>query len=132
MDTSVAIAWYLPESFSPAAREWQRRMVEGHVRLIVPSLQYWEFANVLRSYVNRGEIPAETATRTYELHLEAPLSVIDPMRESILDRALEFDATVYDAVFVSLALEMDCRLLTAERTTTPWVLKLGKRVQTLS
>jgi hypothetical protein len=42
--------------------------------------------------------------------------------------ALRFGATAYDAVFIALALGEDISLLTAERTTTPWVVKLGKRV----
>lgn len=132
LDTSVAIAWYLPESFSPAAREWQRRVLDDGISLVVPGLHYWEFANVLRTYVRRGELNAEIASELYELHLDAPLSCVSPARETILDVALSFEATVYDAVYISLALVRDCRLLTAERTTTPWVVKLARQVVSIA
>ncbi len=39
-DTSVAVAWYLPESFGPEAKSWQRRLLDGKAELYVPSLQY--------------------------------------------------------------------------------------------
>jgi len=56
LDTSVAIAWYLPETFRSAARAWQSQLLDGRVRLVVPGLHYWEFGNVLRTYVMRSEL----------------------------------------------------------------------------
>jgi hypothetical protein len=69
-------------------------MLRSEVSFIVPSLHYWEFCNVLRAYVRRGEIELKLAQEIYELHLDAPL-------------------------------------VTAERSTTPWVVKLGKSVRPL-
>ena len=54
------------------------------------------------------------------------------MTMCVLDTALEYDATVYDAVYISLALALDTCLLTAEKSTTPWVVKLGKRIITVT
>ena len=131
LDTSVAAAWYLPEAFAAAARSWQAQMLEGRVRLIVPSLHYWELANVLRTYVRRGEIDAGLASEIYSLHLDAPLAVAEPERADVLRTALEFEATAYDAVFIALSLSLNVPLLTAERKTTPWVTKLGRLVETV-
>ena len=132
VDTSVAIAWYLEEKFSGAARDWQRRFLKEEIALIAPSLHYWEFGNVLKTYVRRGELEQTLADDIYQLHLDAPLRNAEPDRLSVFRRALEFDATVYDAVFIELALSLDASLLTAERSTTPWVVKLGKKVKTVS
>jgi len=129
LDASVALAWYLPESFSTDARRWQRRMLEGEIAFMVPGLHYWEVANVLRTYVVRGEIDAALATEIYGLHLEAPLTVKEPDRTEVLATALRFVATAYDAVYIALAVGSGLSLLTAERTTTPWVVKLGRRVE---
>lgn len=131
IDTSVTVAWYLPERFSSAARAWQQRLLDGEVRLVVPSLHYWELANVLRSYVRRGELRAELARDIFELHLEAPLEPAEPERATVLQTALDYDATVYDAAFIALSLALDLPLLTAERSTTPWVTRLGRRVHRL-
>lgn len=128
LDTSVAIAWYLPEAFRAAARVWQSRLLDGRVRLVVPGLHYWEFGNVLRTYVMRSELEPDLAERIWALHLDAPLEVVEPGRAGVLATALEHGATLYDAVYIALARSLDLPLLTAERTTTPWVVKLGRRV----
>jgi predicted nucleic acid-binding protein len=126
VDTSVAVAWYLPESFSTAARRWQRRMLEGSAELMVPALHYWEFANVLRTRVRRGELYGGSAAEVYALHLDASLILVEPDRASVLDIALKYEATAYDAVYLALCLAHDIPFLTGERRTTPWVRKLGK------
>lgn len=131
LDTSVAIAWYLPETFRSAARAWQSQLLDGRVRLVVPGLHYWEFGNVLRTYVMRSELEADLAKQIWALHLEAPLEVAEPERAEVLAIAIEYGATVYDAVYIALSRSLDLPLLTAERTTTPWVVKLGGRVESV-
>ena len=131
LDTGVAVAWYLPESFSPAAKRWQRLLLDGKAELYVPSLQYWEFANVMRTYVRRGALDADIAREIYELHAEAPLIVAEPARASVLDVALEYDATAYDALYIALSLELQIPLLTAERPNCPWIKKLGQLADSL-
>jgi len=129
LDASVAIAWYLPERFSAQARHWQRRMMRDELRFIVPDLHHWEVANVLRTYVRRGELEPELAHEIYDLHLDAPLEALAPDRREVLQTALRFDASAYDAVYIALSLAHDAPLVTAERTTTPWVVKLGDKVR---
>jgi predicted nucleic acid-binding protein len=131
LDTSVAIAWYLPEELSGAARRWQRRMLQSEVDFIVPSLHYWEFCNVLRTYVRRKEMEPELAKEIYELHLDAPLKHAEPERLAILRCALDFQATAYDAVYIELSTSLGAPLVTAERSTTPWVVKLGNLARPL-
>jgi predicted nucleic acid-binding protein len=131
LDTSVAIAWYLPETFRAAARAWQS-LLDGRVRLVVPGLHYWEPGNALRNYVMRSELEGDLAEQIWALHLEAPLEVAEPERAEVLATALEYGATVYDAVYIALSRSLDLPLLTAERTTTPWVVKLGGRVESVA
>ena len=132
LDTSVAIAWYLPESFSAPARYWQRMLLDGKAQLYAPSLHYWEVANVLRTYARRAELDAATACEIYNLHLDAPIVAAEPRRDSVLELALEYDATAYDAVYLALCIEMDAPLLTAERPTSPWLKKLGKLADSIN
>jgi predicted nucleic acid-binding protein len=131
LDTNVTLAWYLEEAFSPSARQWQDRLLGGTVRLMVPSLHYWEFASALRTLVMRRVIQEESARETLDLHLDAPLEVADPDRRDVLRVALEYGATVYDGVFIALALAHDVPLVTAERTTTQWVTRLKDRVESV-
>lgn len=131
LDTSVAIAWYLPEAFAEAARSWQGRMLDERVDLVVPTLHYWEFANVLRTHVRSRTLDPALAGDIWRLHLDAPLQTIEPSIEAVLGLALEHGATAYDAVYIALAIQLDVPILTAERTSTPWVKRLGKRVQSI-
>lgn len=131
LDTNVAAAWYLPESFSLRAKRWQRMMLDGEVSFLVPTLHYWELANVLRTYMVRGELDPATASEIYALHLEAPLETVEPDKAIVLETALRYQATAYDSVYIALSLARNTRLLTAERTTTPWVVKLGKLIETI-
>lgn len=39
---------------------------------------------------------------------------------------------MYDAVYIALCLSLDVPFITAERTTTPWVVKLGDRIRSVS
>ncbi len=131
LDASVALAWYLPEDFQISARRWQQDVLAGRVRFAVPSLHFWEVGNVLRTYVRRREIDRATAEEIYALHLEAPLELAEPNRDLVLQTALDYEATVYDAVYIAVSLSLNAPLVTAERTTTPWVVKLGKLVQSV-
>lgn len=132
LDASTALAWYLPEVFQEAARRWQQDALDERVRFVVPSLHYWEVGNVLRTYVRRRELAAELAHEIYALHLQAPLEVAEPDRAAVLQVAMDYEATVYDAVYIALALTLDAPLVTAERTTARWVVKLGKLVKVVA
>ena len=128
LDTSVAIAWYLPEEFSTAARVWRRKVMQGQAECLVPALHFQEFGNVLRKYVLFRELSRSDAEELYTLHCDCPLTIVEPDRRQVLACALDYAATVYDAVYIQLSREYSVPLLTAERTTTSWVQKLGDSV----
>jgi hypothetical protein len=70
--------------------------------------------------------------RTAPSVVSVDLEIGDVSPARALEVALEYDATGYDATCVALALDHDPRLLTAERTTTPWVVRLAERAVLLS
>jgi predicted nucleic acid-binding protein len=106
-------------------------MLDERVHLAVPTLHYWEFANVLRTHIRGKTLDAQLAHDIWALHLDAPLELIEPPVEEVLSVALDTGTTAYDAVYIALAKQLDVPLLTAERPTTPWVKHLGKRVQSI-
>jgi hypothetical protein len=69
----------------------------------------------------RGEI--------YDLHLATPLEAAEPDERMVLAVALEYGATAHDAVYIALTLSRDVPLITAEKTTTPWVVGLGDHIE---
>jgi hypothetical protein len=58
----------------------------------------------------------------------APLDRAEPDEAAVLGIALDYHATAHDAVYIALCLGRGLPLVTAERTTSPWVVKLGRRV----
>lgn len=132
LDTNVAVSWYLDESFSIQARRWRQLSLDYEAVLIVPNLHFWEVANVLRSYVRRKELDSTLANSIYRTHLRAPLETVEPSRAAVLQTALEYGATAYDAVYITLARTLGIPLLTAERATTPWVQRLGEQAEVIA
>lgn len=132
LDTSVAIAWYIDEVFSDTARHYQSQLIKNQDRFYVPNLHYWEFANVLRTLVLKKILSPETAENIYALHLQAPLNIIEPDRENILETALTYQATTYDAVFIQLSVATGFPLLTTEKKARGWVSKMGDQAVTVS
>lgn len=103
-------------------------MASGRVDLLVPELHYWEFSNTLRNYVIIDGLNRGHALEIFEIHLQSPLSLRTVNKKSVLENALKYDATAYDAVYITMALENDCPLITAEKKTRSWIRKLGDRV----
>ena len=132
LDTSVALALYLPESTSVTARGYWEKVQTTGLRCVVPSLHFLEFANALRTRIRRGLLMEQKARDIFDLHLDAGLEILEPNPRGLLDFALEFDATVYDAAYISLTLGTELTLLTAEKATKPWVARLGERALSVS
>lgn len=83
----------------------------------------------IRTYVVRRELDEQIAAEIYALHLEAPIEIAEPDRTAVLETALRYRATAYDSVYIALSVSREIALLTAERTTTSWVAKLGKLIE---
>ncbi len=83
----------------------------------------------MRTLFYRREIPEDLAREIYEVHLDAPLEIAEPDKRVVMDTALEYGATAYDAVYIGLSLLRDIPFVTAEKTTTPWVSKLRDRIE---
>ena len=79
----------------------------------------------MRKYVVLRDLDPATAEAVYALHLECPLRQLEPPPQALLRTASDYGATLYDAVYIALAVEHQVPLPTAERATTAWVRKLG-------
>lgn len=125
LDTSVAVSQYIDEIFSESARYYQTQLIKQQDRLYVPPLHFWEFSNVLRTLKLKKILSTKYAEKIYRLHFQAPLYVIEPERDEILEIAFTYQATTYNAVYIQLALSTEFPLLTAEKKNRGWVSKLG-------
>ena len=112
VDASVVIKWFVPEIHSDAAR----RLLEHDHQYFAPDLVFAETCNALWKKVRRGEL-----TSAQGQHLVKDLGSIAV--ETIPARALANDAyslavsigcSVYDAMYLALAVRLDSRMLTAD------------------
>jgi predicted nucleic acid-binding protein len=112
-DASVAVKWYVPEIHSDEAL----RLLEPGNELHVPDLMHAEVGNILWKKSRRGELTAPEARRITRAILVAPLRVhpTASLLDGALDIALRLDRTVYDALYVALAVALDVPLVTADR-----------------
>ncbi len=132
VDTNVIAKWFLDEEGSDRAEKYLKALVAGTGRVLVPSSAFYELANVF--WVRRRDaLEQENAIRFWADVEELPLEVTDWME--LLPQGIAFayqhNVSPYDAVFVVLAEERGCDLITADRVlwqrvneTCPWVKKL--------
>jgi predicted nucleic acid-binding protein len=119
LDASVAAKWFLPrggETHAGEALQLLRDYAAGSVDLIVPDLFWPEFGNILWKAVRRGRISrrsAEESIRSLEREEISTAATVNLLRDAFAIAA-SFDRTVYDAVYVALAVASDAPLLTAD------------------
>lgn len=113
IDTSVAVKWYVPEPGTLAAAE----LLEKGYLLLAPDLVGPELGNVLWKKVGRGEITPTEAHEVARTFVQAPpvrLIASAAYLSAALDIALRHKRTVYDALYVALAVERGGRYVTAD------------------
>lgn len=113
VDASVGIKWFLPEIHSGPARS----LLPGSHFLIVPELFFPEFGNILWKKVRRGELSDAEAREVLEALGTIGLRTVssEHLITPALEIALETECTVYDALYVALAVTREVALVTADR-----------------
>ena len=112
VDASVAVKWFVPEIHSaPAAR-----LLDPDVVLLAPDLITAEFGNTVWKKVRRAEITRDEAGEIVRAFGELPLDI---HRSAVLlpaafQLAVEFDRSIYDSLYLSLAVAQKCILVTAD------------------
>jgi predicted nucleic acid-binding protein len=113
VDCSVAIKWLVPEIHWEAAQVLR----SPDNRLLAPDHFRVEVANVLWKKARSGELtPAEATARAVAV---AEMAVETVALASLIEPAfaisLRNDRSVYDALYVALALREGCQFVTADR-----------------
>jgi len=118
VDTSVFIKWFkrrgedLLREARSLLREIETRAVEVHV----PALLLYEVGNILLFKTRLGPTALDDAIE----QMEALPFVVAPPATPLLKQAArlgrELGLTFYDASFLALAVELDCSLVTADRS----------------
>lgn len=112
VDANVVAKWFVPEQLSEEAL----RLLDGTHDLASPDLLWPEIGNVLWKKSRAGQLTALEAVRIVQALDKCPLTVF-PTRlvlEGALEIALDTGRSVYDSVYLALAVALQCRLVTAD------------------
>lgn len=119
VDVSVVAKWILPQSNEPFANEANQLLqgyIDGKIRILVPDLFWTELGNVLWKSARAGRCSASVAAAALKSMCECDFTTIRsfPLIERALDIAITFDQTMYDALYVALAVVSKTELVTAD------------------
>ena len=119
LDAGVAAKWFLPAADEPLSAEalrLLRRYSKAQVGLMVPDLFFPEFSNIFWKAERRGRCDAATADAAVSEILRGGFSIFPTV--SLIQPAIQiaraFDRTVYDCIYIALAIETNTQLVTAD------------------
>ena len=119
VDASVAVKWCLPslrEELVAEAEELLASNRRDEIRFLVPDLFWVELANALWKAVRRAEISADNAVAAISFVRDlgiATVSSLDLVPQA-LNVAVTSGRTVYDSLYVALAMQSKSELITAD------------------
>jgi predicted nucleic acid-binding protein len=119
LDASVAAKWFLPPAQETLAEEALRLLeqyVEGHTRFLVPDLFWPEFGNILWKSVRLRRFSRQSAEAAIVALEERkiPTAPTPSLLKDAFAIAATFDRTVYDCMYVALAVASNAPLVTAD------------------
>ncbi|MFM9905708.1 MAG: type II toxin-antitoxin system VapC family toxin [Pyrinomonadaceae bacterium] len=112
VDASVIIKWYVEEIHDAEAE----LLLEGNFEIHCPELVISELGNIIWKKTRRGEISDEKALRIAAALLEQDIT-FHPQKSlltSSLVGAISTAQTVYDWTYLSLAISLCCKFITAD------------------
>lgn len=116
LDCSVAAKWILPEADRGPALGWFERYASGEVLLIAPDLLLAEFASLVAKRNRRKQISGAQAREGFSLMARCAPRLFDTRSLLVhaLDLSIQYQLSLWDCVYVALAAEHNCPLITAD------------------
>lgn len=112
VDASLVIKWFVPEIHSEAARRW----LDASHDYVAPDLLFLEIGNVVWKKVRRRELEeAEARQLVMDLaHVAVDTVATQGLLQDALAVALTTGITVYDGMYLTLAVRLDTELITGD------------------
>jgi predicted nucleic acid-binding protein len=113
VDASVAVKWFVPEVHSAAAA----RLLDPEFIISAPDLIGPELGNTVWKKVRRQEITSEEAAEILNAFPSMGIEIYPSAALLIpaFELAVALDRTVYDSLYLALAIAQDGALITADR-----------------
>ena len=119
VDASVAVKWCLPsqrEELVAEAEELLASLQREEIRFLVPDLFWVEVANALWKAVRRSDISSDSAASAMSFMRDLDIVTIPSLDlvPQALNLAISHGRTVYDSLYVALAIQSKSDLITAD------------------
>ena len=119
LDASIAAKWFLPESDETPTTEaliLLDRYRKNEIQIIVPDLFWVEFASVLWKAIRRGRFPKTSADAALAdlTQYDFPTFPTVNLIGKAFEIATTYGRTVYDSLYVALAVQTNSQLVTAD------------------
>jgi predicted nucleic acid-binding protein len=113
IDASVAVKWFVPEVHSVAAARW---LTPNH-DLLGPDLLVAEVGNIVWKKIVRREVTQDEGRRIVRAFDSTPIELCDGRGalELAFEIAMGLNRTVYDSLYVAVAVIRGTALVTADR-----------------
>lgn len=113
VDASVVVKWFAPEIHSDEAAA----LLESGHQFLAPEYVFAEAANAFWKKVRRQELEPETALEILRIIPTLPLRTTDSatLLQAAFEIAVRLNRTVYDALYLALAVRERARLVTDDR-----------------
>jgi predicted nucleic acid-binding protein len=119
VDASVAAKWFLPgngEALADQALVLLDKYDKKEVRFVVPDLFYVEIASAIWKAVRVGRVPRAFGDQALALLTQREFATVPSLK--LLDEAFQIATahgrTVYDCLYVALAVQSKTQLITAD------------------
>lgn len=118
VDSSVVLRWVLPEPGRHSALALLGSFEAGAIDLIAPRLLMEQVASILSERCREGLLSRESAQRA--LHFARERQPMLPASDSdylpaAFSLSLQHNVSLWDAIYLALAVAADCGLVTADR-----------------
>ena len=117
VDTSVVLKWVLNEPGHPEALDLLRQHLEAKVTLTAPDVVMAEAASALAKRTRRGILSPAQAGKAFAYLTDFRIQLEDtaPLVQKGLRLALTDSISLWDALFLVLATELHCPLISADK-----------------
>ena len=119
VDASVAVKWFLPEEGETLVSQAVALLDaydDDQARFVVPDLFYVETASAIWKAVRAGRVSRAFGDQALVLLMQREFPTVPTLK--LLDRAFQIAAdygrTVYDSLYVALAVQTSAQLITAD------------------
>jgi predicted nucleic acid-binding protein len=119
VDASVAAKWFLPENeedLVDQALALLDKYDREEIRFVVPDFFYVEIANAIWKAVRVGRVPRTFGDQALALLTQREFPTVPSLKlvDHAFQIAADYGRTVYDSLYVALAVQAKTHLITAD------------------